>query len=128
MKHANLILTLALALGACSNRSTPQPPAGPAAPATPSAATAPATPAAGAPSSQAGPAVQTAQGRPPASASDPSQGASLKSSYPDKAALLADVQKIRPAMAVELDGQTVAPGFGPAMRYHTAKDGSISRQ
>jgi hypothetical protein len=51
----------------------------------------------------------------------------LKLSYPDKAAFLAGVQGARQAQAVTLDGESVWPGFGPTINYHTNKDGSISR-
>jgi hypothetical protein len=51
----------------------------------------------------------------------------MKPKYPDKTAFLADVNAVKPATAVELDGETVSPGFGPPMRYRTGKDGSVSR-
>ena len=51
----------------------------------------------------------------------------LQSQYPDKAALLADLQKLHPNNAVNLDGKEVGSGFGPALQYRTNADGSISR-
>ena len=51
----------------------------------------------------------------------------LKPQYPDKAALLADLQKVHPSNAVNLDGKEIASGFGPAMQYRTNAEGSISR-
>jgi hypothetical protein len=51
----------------------------------------------------------------------------LKASYPNKAALVADLQAVRPRTAVALDGKTVCGGFGPPMSYHTGADQSISR-
>lgn len=51
----------------------------------------------------------------------------LKFRYVDKAAFLADVQANRPIQAVSLDDDSVWEGFGPAVRYHTNQDGSISR-
>ncbi|HSS69835.1 MAG TPA: hypothetical protein VLQ46_04175 [Casimicrobiaceae bacterium] len=108
MKYTKWILILALALGACSNRNAPPPAAAPA-----GQASSPPNPALAAP--------------PTSSASDSAPAPSLKPKYPDKTALLADVKAAKPTTAVELDGETVAPGFGPPMRYRTAKDGSVSR-
>ena len=51
----------------------------------------------------------------------------LKASYPDKEAFLADVKANHPPHAIALDDDTIWQGFGPAARYHTNKDGSISR-
>jgi hypothetical protein len=53
--------------------------------------------------------------------------ANLKPRYPDKGSFLGDVKANRPPQAIALDGNTVWEGFGPAARYHTNKDGSISR-
>jgi hypothetical protein len=53
--------------------------------------------------------------------------ATLKPRYPDKAALLADLQTTHPGSAVEVDGKGVWSGFGPELRYRTNGDGSISR-
>lgn len=53
--------------------------------------------------------------------------ANLKPRYPDKDSFLADVKANQPPHAVALDDVTVWEGFGPAARYHTDKDGSISR-
>jgi hypothetical protein len=53
--------------------------------------------------------------------------ANLKPGYPDKDSFLGDVKANRPPQAIALDGITVWEGFGPAARYHTNKDGSISR-
>ena len=122
MKYTKWVVILALALGACSERS-----------ASPAAATlvkqggAPET---AAPAGQAAnpqtpkPALAAA---PSPSASDSVPAQSLKPKYPDKTAFLADVKAAKTASAVELDGETVAPGFAPPMRYRTAKDGSVSR-
>ena len=122
MKYTKWVFVLTLALGACSERSAP-----------PAAAT-PAKPA-GAPETAA-PAGQAANPQTPnpvlaaapsPSAAAPAPAPSLKSKYPDKAALLADIKAVKPANQVELDGETVSPGFGPGMRYRTGKDGSVSR-
>ena len=64
---------------------------------------------------------------PSPTAPDPAPAPSLKLKYPDKAAFLADIKAVKPAMQIELDGETVAPGFGPATRYRTNKDESVSR-
>jgi hypothetical protein len=53
--------------------------------------------------------------------------ATLKPRYPDKDAFLADLKAVHPSSAVELDGKGVRDGFGPALRYHTNPDGSISQ-
>ena len=53
--------------------------------------------------------------------------ASLKPSYPDKESFLADVKATHLPQAVVLDNSMVWDGFGPATRYHTNTDGSISR-
>src|ERR1700751_3841514 len=108
MKYTKWVVILALALGACSERSAP-----PAAAAGKAANPQPPTPALAA--------------APSPSASDSVPAPSLKPKYPDKTAFLADVKAAKTASAVELDGETVAPGFGPPMRYRTAKDGSVSR-
>lgn len=65
-------------------------------------------------------------GRMPTPAPPPT--ARLKARYPDRGAFLADVQAVRPVMAVELDGQLISTGFGPAMRYRTGDDGSVAAQ
>ena len=57
----------------------------------------------------------------------PSEAPALKTQYPDKAALLADLQAIHPGLAVELDGERVWEGFGPAIKFRKNPDGSISR-
>jgi len=120
MKYTKWILILALALGACSDRSAPPPATAPA-----KQAAAPETAApAGQASSPPSPALPAS---PSSSASDSAPAPSLKPKYPDKTAFLADVKAANPTTAVELDGETVAPGFGPPMRYRTAKDGSVSR-
>ena len=122
MKYTKWVVILALAVGACSERSAP-----------PAAATS--AKQAGAPETAA-PTGQPAnpQMPNPALAAAPSPSASvsapapsLKPTYPDKTAFLADVTAAKPVTAVELDGETVAPGFGPPMRYRMAKDGSVSR-
>jgi len=122
MKYTKSMLILALALGACSERSAP-----PGAAASPTQAPAPGTtaPAPQAATPQMGNPVLTAAPSP--AAPDPAPAPSLKPKYPDKTALLADIQAVKPAMQIELDGETVAPGFGPATRYRTNKDGSLSR-
>jgi hypothetical protein len=51
----------------------------------------------------------------------------LKPRYADKAALLADLQAIRPPYAVRLDGRIIWQGVGPAAPYRTGDDGSVSR-
>jgi hypothetical protein len=50
----------------------------------------------------------------------------LKPQYPDKAALLTDLQKVHPSNAVHLDGKEIGSGFGPALQYRINADGSIS--
>jgi hypothetical protein len=52
---------------------------------------------------------------------------SLKPRYPDKAAFLADVKAVRSSIAVELDGEVIWTGFGPAASYRTSDDGSVTR-
>ena len=122
MKYTKWIPILALALGACSERSAP-----PAAATSAKPADAPGT---AAPAGQAAnpqvpnPVVAAAPSPPP---SDPNPVRDMKPKYSDKAAFLADIQAVKPAMQVELDGQSVSPGFGPAMRYRTGKDGSVNR-
>lgn len=54
-------------------------------------------------------------------------GQDMKPEYPDKAAFLANLQQTRPTQAVELDGERVWKGFGPAITYRTNGNGSISR-
>jgi hypothetical protein len=51
----------------------------------------------------------------------------LKPEYSDKTSFLSDLQATRPSNAVDLDGKNVWSGFGPATRYHTNQNGSISR-
>src|ERR1700758_4295518 len=122
MKYTKWVVILALALGACSERSAP--------PAAATSAKQGGAPETAAPAGQAAnphvpnPALPFA---PIASASDSVPAPSLKPKYPDKTAFLADVKAAKPTSAVELDGETVAPGFGPPMRYRSAKDGSVSR-
>jgi hypothetical protein len=123
MKYTMWILVLALTLGACSERSAP--------PAAAASAKQAGTPETAAPAGQAAnlqmpnPVIAAA---PSPSSSDQAPAPSLKPKYPDKAAFLADINAVKPAMQVELDGDAVAPGFGPATRYHMNKDGSVSRQ
>ncbi len=54
-------------------------------------------------------------------------GQDMKPEYSDKAAFLASLEATRPTQAVELDGERVWKGFGPAITYHTNGNGSISR-
>jgi hypothetical protein len=121
MRYTKWVVIMALALGACSERSAP--PA--ATPPKPAAAPETAAPAGQAANPQAPNPAQAAAPSP--SAPDASPAPSLKSKYPDKAAFLADIKVVKPANQVELDGETVSPGFGPGMRYRTGKDGSVSR-
>ena len=123
MKYTKCILILALALGACSERSAP--PAA-AAPAKQPGATETAAPEGQAANPHMGNPVLAAT--PSAPASDPAPAPSLKQKYPDKTAFLADIKAVKPVMEVQLDGESVPPGFGPATRYHVNKDGSVSRQ
>jgi len=122
MKYTKWIAILALALGACSERSAP--------PAAVSAkpAAAPET---------AAPAGQTANlqmpnpvlaAAPSPSTPDPAPAPGLKPKDADKAAFLADIKAVKPTMQVDLDGNAIEPGFGPATSYRSNKDGSVSRQ
>jgi hypothetical protein len=123
MKYTKWTLVLALALGACSERSAPPPAA---ASAKQAGAPETAAPAPLAANQQMPNPVLAAAPSPPAS--DPSPAPGLKQNYPDKTAFLADIKAAKPTMQIDLDGQTVAPGFGPPTRYHVNKDGSVSRQ
>ena len=123
MKYTKWIPILALALGACSDRSAPPPAA--------ASAKQGGAPETAAPAGQAAnlqmpnPVLAAA---PSASPSEQAPAASLQPKYPDKAAFLADIKAAKPAMQIELDGDAVSPGFGPATRYRTNKDGTVSRQ
>ena len=125
MRYTKWIVILVLVLGACSERSAPPAAATSAKPAGAPETAAPAAPAGQVANPQVpNPMVAAAPSPPP---SDPTPAPDMKPKYRDKAALLADIQAVKPAMQVDLDGQTVSSGFGPAMRYRTGKDGSISR-
>jgi hypothetical protein len=113
MKYAKWILILALALGACSERSAPAP-----------AGASPKTLAPGGQALLPNPALPVP---PSPSASDPTPAPSMKDKYPNKDAFLADLKAVNPVIAVELDGKGVSSGLGPAMPYRTNKDGSVSR-
>jgi glucose/arabinose dehydrogenase len=105
------ILVTLLTCVACSPQDQSAPRANPAAADTPAPAAAP-------------PTATTEAKLPPVSQTP---APTLKPRYPDKAALLADLQTTHPSSAVELDGKDVWSGFGPALQYRTNGDGSISR-
>jgi hypothetical protein len=123
MKYTKWVVILALAVGACSERSAP-----PAAATSAKQAGAPET---AAPTGQVAnpqmPNPALAAAAPSPSASDSAPAPSLKPKYPDKTAFLADVKAAKPVFAVKLDSETVAEGFGPPMRYRMNKDGSVTR-
>src|SRR5215472_14230387 len=98
MKYTKWILILALALGACSERSAP--PATAAKQAGAPEATAPVPLAAN--QQMPNPVLAAA---PSPQASDPAAPPSLKPKYSDKAAFLADVKAVKPTMQVDLDGE-----------------------
>lgn len=120
MKRTHPILALVAALAACATPGPPAPPANPAAAGKFAPSTAPKPPQSEESMGIEARIVLGKTGTP----APPSQ-ASLKARYPDKAAFLADVQAVKPVMAVELDGKLIATGFGPALRYRTADDGSV---
>jgi len=51
----------------------------------------------------------------------------LAATYPNAAALKADVAKEISGMAVTLDGDMIRSGMGPSINYRTLSDGSVSR-
>ncbi len=51
----------------------------------------------------------------------------LRATYPNAAALKADVAKEISGFAVSLDGDLIRNGLGPSISYRTLPDGSISR-
>lgn len=51
----------------------------------------------------------------------------LAASYPNAAALKADLAKEISGMAVSLDGDLLRNGMGPSISYRTLPDGSVSR-